>query len=224
LAPTLISAHGKVAAVVGDAGGNGTALGIQGGIVPGPGKNKVTEVDTTVFGKTNIATNGLGKTTGQGKNTVAMVVATMDQSGATLPQVSDGGSISGTFHVVTTDGAGPVQAMIDTTGTGAFASGVQANVVTDVPGNKGNIKPSGKVPRGLSFVALRARNLVARASNVNMDFPIDIAVPAGTTCTGSMAGLQNVCLMKIANSNNAGPFGGVIAFQMAGTAAGNTTA
>ncbi len=33
----------------GDAGGNGTALGIQGGIVPGAGSNKVTEPDTTVF-------------------------------------------------------------------------------------------------------------------------------------------------------------------------------
>lgn len=224
LAPTLISAHGKVAAVAGDAGGNGTAIGIQGGVVPGPGRNKVTEVDTTVFAKTNIATNGLGKTTGQGKNTVAMVAATMDQSGATLPQVSDGGSINGTFHVVTTDGAGPVQAMIDTTGTGQFASGVKANVVTDVPGNKGNIKANGVVPRGLDFIALRARGLVKRAANVNMDFPINIRVPAGTTCTGEVAGVQNVCLMKIANSNNAGPFGGVIAFQMAGTATGNTTA
>lgn len=130
LAPTLISAHGKVAAVVGDAGGNGTAIGIQGGIVPGPGKNKVTEVDTTVFGKTNIATNGLGRTTGQGKNTVSMVAATMAQSGSTLPQVSDGGMVSGTYHIVTTDGAGPLMAMIDPTATGQFANGVQANVVT----------------------------------------------------------------------------------------------
>ncbi|KAL1602696.1 hypothetical protein SLS60_006116 [Paraconiothyrium brasiliense] len=226
LAPTLISAHGKVAAVAGDAGGNGTAIGIQGGIVPGPGKNKVTEVDTTVFGKTNIATNGLGKTQGQGQNKAAMVAATMDQSGATLPQVSDGGNITGTFHIVTTDGAGPIKAMIDPTATGQFADGVQANVVTDVPGNRGNIKANGNVPRGLSFWALRARGLVKRASNVNMDFPINIAVPAGTTCSGTVAGQQNVCFMKIANSNNAGPFGGVIAFQMAGSGAatGNTTA
>jgi hypothetical protein len=60
-----------------------------------------------------------------------------------------------------------------------------------------------------------------------MDFPINVAVPAGTTCSGTMAGQQNVCFMKIANSNNAGPFGGVIAFQMAGAggaAAGNGTA
>lgn len=49
-------------------------------------------------------------------------------------------------------------------------------------------------------------------------------MPAGTTCTGSMAGQENVCLVKIANSNNAGPFGGVIAIQMAGAAgASNST-
>lgn len=127
----LVSAHGKVAAVAGDAGGNGTALGIMGAIVPGPGKNKVTEVDTTVFGKTDIATDGLGKTNAGGKNQVDDVAGTMAQSGSTLPQVSSsGGTITGTFHIVTTDGAGPVSAMIDSSATGAFADGVKANVVT----------------------------------------------------------------------------------------------
>ncbi|KAF9697663.1 hypothetical protein EKO04_004036 [Ascochyta lentis] len=225
VAPTLIAAHGKIAAVQGDAGGNGTAIGIQGGIIPGPGKNKITEPDTTVFKKTDIATDGLGKTKGNGKNTVAMLADTMAQSGSTLPQVSDGGMITGTFHIVTTDGAGPVSAMIDPTGTGAFAAGVQANVMQDVPGKKGNIKPNGEVPRSLEYLALRARSLVKRASNVNQDYPIAIQVPPGMTCSGTAAGQKNVCFMKIANSNKAGPFGGVIAFQMTGgAAAGNTTA
>ncbi|KAJ4361722.1 hypothetical protein N0V95_001615 [Ascochyta clinopodiicola] len=223
VAPTLIAAHGKIAVVQGDAGGNGTAIGIQGGIIPGPGKNKVTEPDTTVFGKTNIATDGLGKTKGSGKNTVAMVADTMAQSGSTLPQVTDGGMITGTFHIVTTDGAGPVSAMIDPTGTGAFSAGVEATVMQDVPGNKGNIKANGQVPRSLEYWTLRARGLVKRASNVNQDYPIAIQVPAGTTCSGTAAGQQNVCFMKIANSNKAGPFGGVIAFQMAGGAAAGAT-
>ncbi|KAJ4309681.1 hypothetical protein N0V94_008808 [Neodidymelliopsis sp. IMI 364377] len=223
VAPALIAAHGKIAAVQGDAGGNGTAIGIQGGIIPGAGKNKVTEPDTTVFKKTDIATDGLGKTKGSGKNTVAMVADTMAQSGSTLPQVSDGGMITGTFHIVTTDGAGPVSAMIDPTASGAFSSGVQAAVMQDVPGNKGNIKANGQVPRGLGYWALQARGLVKRASNVNQDYPIAIQVPAGTTCSGTAAGQQNVCFMKIANSNKAGPFGGVIAFQMSGGGS-NTTA
>ncbi|KAF2466559.1 uncharacterized protein BDR25DRAFT_306080 [Lindgomyces ingoldianus] len=218
-ASPLVAAHGKVAVVQGNAGGNGTALGITGGIVPGTGRNRVTEVDTTVFGKTNIATNGLGRTTGGGQNKAADLSAAIAQSGSTLPQVSaSNGSITGTFHIVTTDGAGPVQAIIDPTATGQFSNGIQANVVTDVPGNNGNIKANGKVPR-----ALQALGLMKRAANVNMDFPINIAVPAGTSCTGAVAGQQNVCFMKIANANRAGPFGGVIAFQVAG-AATNTTA
>ena len=35
----LVSAHGKVAVVQGNAGGNGTALAIKGAIVPGTGPN-----------------------------------------------------------------------------------------------------------------------------------------------------------------------------------------
>ena len=41
------------------------------------------------------------------------------------------------------------------------------------------------------------------------------AVPDGTVCKGTINGIQNVCLVKIANSNKAGPFGGVVAIQMA---------
>jgi hypothetical protein len=99
---SLVSAHGKVASVTGDAGGNGTALGIIGGVVPGAGSNDVTEIDTTVFKKRKIATNGLGRTMNGGKNKAAMVHAAMAQSGDTLPQVSDGGYITGSFHIVTT--------------------------------------------------------------------------------------------------------------------------
>ena len=134
-ASSIVSAHGKVAAVKGDVGGNGTALGIQGGVVPGAGRNSKTEVDTTVFKSTNIATDGLGRTTGNGKNTVSMMADAMAASGSTLPQVSaNNGSVSGTFHIVTTDGAGPLKAMVDATGTGAFSSGTEAEVVTQVPG------------------------------------------------------------------------------------------
>lgn len=101
----LVAAHGKVAVITGDQGGNGTALGIQGGVVPGAGKNSVTEVDTTVFaGK---AANSCGKTTGNGTNSVSTgTVQAMQLSGSTLPQISSGGSITGQIHVVTSDGFG----------------------------------------------------------------------------------------------------------------------
>jgi hypothetical protein len=57
-------------------------------------------------------TNGLGKTKA-GPNTLAGMSAVTAQSGNTLAQVTDGGSISGTVHIVTTDGAGYVQLYIN---------------------------------------------------------------------------------------------------------------
>jgi len=222
----LVAAHGKIAVMTGDAGGNTTGLGIQGGVVPGPGKNKVTEVDTTVFNSKNAATDGLGKTS-VGPNTMADMTSVMAQSGSTLPQVSDGGSLSGTLHIVTTDGAGPYTAIVDPTATGAFSQGTQAKVTTQVPGTKGNI--AAPKQRSIMMRSLVNMGIVKRASNVNEDYPIAIQMPAGMTCTGTVAGQQNVCLVKIANPSGAGPFGGVVAMQMAGAGAGaasasNTTA
>lgn len=214
----LVAAHGKVAVITGDAGGNTTALAIQGGIVPGPGKNSVTEVDTTVFRKTNILSDGLGRTTGQGANKLAMLAQAMALSGATLPQVSANGTLSGVFHVVTTDGAGPVRAVLDPTGTGAFSRGTLLETLTQVPGRHGNIAAPQQQRRSLHMRALAAAGLVRRAANVNEDFPVAFAVPAGTTCSGTVNGIANVCLVKIANSNKAGPFGGVVAVQMASQA------
>lgn len=43
----LAAAHGKVAQMQGDVSGNTTGLAIQGGVVPGPGKNKVVSGDET---------------------------------------------------------------------------------------------------------------------------------------------------------------------------------
>ncbi|RDL39781.1 Uncharacterized protein BP5553_04121 [Venustampulla echinocandica] len=219
VASPLVAAHGKVAVMTGDAGGNTTALGIQGGVVPGPGKNKVTEVDTTVFKSNKAASDGLGKTSA-GPNTLADMTSVMAQSGDTLPQVSPGGSLSGTVHIVTTDGAGPYTAVIDPTGTGAFASGTEATVTQQVPGKKGNIA----APKQRSLIArtLVKMGIMKRASNVNEDFPFAATIPAGTTCTGTVGGQNNVCLAKIVNPSNAGPFGGVVAFQMTGAGGAST--
>ncbi|KAG5985857.1 hypothetical protein E4U43_005832 [Claviceps pusilla] len=83
--------------------------------------------------------------------------------------------------------------------------------MTQVPGKKGYIKPN-KDMTGAG--GSRTRRLDKRAANVNMDFPLKVAIPAGTTCQGSVAGISDVCLLKLANPSRAGPFGGVIAFQM----------
>ncbi|KAH8672541.1 hypothetical protein BGZ60DRAFT_526852 [Tricladium varicosporioides] len=216
VASPLVAAHGKIAVMTGDAGGNTTGLGIQGGVVPGPGKNSVTEVDTTVFKSKAAATDGLGKTKA-GANTLAGMSAVMAQSGTTLPQVSPGGTLSGTVHIVTTDGAGPYTAIVDPTGTGAFSTGTKATVTQQVPGKNGNIA----APKQRSFIprTLVKMGLMKRASNVNEDYPIAMTIPADTKCTGTVGGQSNVCLVKIVNPSGAGPFGGVVAMQMAGTAA-----
>lgn len=140
------------------------------------------------------------------------------QAGTTLPQVNS--TLSGTWHVVTSDGFGQVFAVLDPTATGAFANGVPLTTTLDVPGNNGN-PPRGNNKYKKSVLRRLAEStgiIAKRATNVNEDFPMTFSVPAGTACTGTVGDQSNVCLVKIANKNGAGPFGGVVAIQMAGAA------
>lgn len=227
-AVSLVSAHGNIQVVTGDKGGNGTALGIQGGAVARFGKNAATEKDTTVFGgnANKPLADGLGKTTDTGALKVANLKSAMALSGDTLPQVSDDGTgtITGTWRIVTSDGTannaqGDLFAVIDSTGTGKYSTGTQLTATSNMVGNgKGNV-----VQR-----ALRAVGIQRRATNVGADAAFSVKIPAGTKCTGTDAttGATNFCLLKVANNNGAGPFGGNVAFQIAGAggAAANTTA
>ncbi|KAH8648553.1 hypothetical protein BX600DRAFT_475435 [Xylariales sp. PMI_506] len=225
-AASMVSAHGNVQVVTGDQGGNGTALGIKGASVARFGANAATEKDTTVFGgKANDPTSdGLGKTTANGALKVADLADAMALSGSTLPQVSgDGtGTITGTWRIVTSDGTandkeGNLFAVIDPTGTGAYSTGTQLVATSSMVGNgKGNV-----VQRALAAIGIQRR-----ATNVGADAAFSVKIPAGTTCTGSDAtsGQTNFCLLKVANNNNAGPFGGSVAFQIAGTSNTNATA
>ncbi|KAK3298825.1 uncharacterized protein B0H64DRAFT_429951 [Chaetomium fimeti] len=281
---TLVSAHGKVIVVTGNAGGNGTALGILGGVVPNaspnlrvrlpapspsqPHKppsyptglpsaptndnnnnnNKNTESDTTVFDDADLFTDGLGRTAASGPNTIAMLVHAMHLSGTTLPQITPGGNLSGTFFVITTAGAGPIHAVLDPTATGKFSAGVRLPVVEQIPGSGGGGNGSGEegaegntaaeAEAGGEFVsssrkpvlpkvAVKRRSLWARVvgavgvwrrgvpDKVNQGFEFVFAIPANTTCTGVVASMTGVCLVKIANGNETGPFGGVVPVQMA---------
>lgn len=93
--------------------------------------------------------------------------AAMTLSGSTLPQIgTDKASISGTYHIVTSDGAGPLTAFVDTTGQGDFSKAVRAKVTKQVPGNNGNIKKSSKRWEDLMVRA----GLSKRATNINEDF------------------------------------------------------
>ncbi|KAI0423022.1 hypothetical protein F5X98DRAFT_323565 [Xylaria grammica] len=223
-AANLVCAHGNIQSVTGDRGGNGTALGIKGAVVPRFGKNDDTESDTTVFGgnANNPATNGLGKTTDNGELKVSDLADAMALSGNTLPQVSgDGtGTITGSWRIVTSDGTannkrGELFAVVDTTGTGQYKDGTQLTATSDMVGHRGNV-----VQR-----ALQAIGIQKRATNVGADATFSVKIPAGITCTGSdsTSGQSNFCLLKVANNNNNGPFGGNIAFQIA-HCSGNTTA
>jgi hypothetical protein len=84
---TMVSAHGKVAVVTGNLGGNGTALGIKGAVMPGPGPNYETEVNTTVFWSKDIATDNNIRYTEDGSrnNQLSDLTQAMALSGSTLP-------------------------------------------------------------------------------------------------------------------------------------------
>lgn len=166
----LVSAHGKVAVVTGDLGGNGTALGIRGAVVPLTGTNDKTEVDTTVFWSKNIKTDDdLGYTDEAGNNKLTDLATAMSASGSTLPQVSSGGSVNGTYTIVTTDGAGPLEALIDESATGKWSTSKSASVTTQPPGSNGNIAASGK--RSIWTRSLEKMGLISkRAENVGKDY------------------------------------------------------
>lgn len=180
-APIMVSAHGKISLVTGDLGGNGTGLGIQGAVVPGMGPNYKTEVDTTVFWSKDISTdNDIGFTeSGSGNNQLTDITDAMAQSGSTLPQVSSsGGSINTTWHVVTDDGCGPVEALIDESASGKWSTAKSAAVTTDMPGSAGDCpsdlaNDSGnenKVRRALRRGLEKMGLISKRAANVDKDF------------------------------------------------------
>lgn len=128
-------------------------------------------------------------------------MAAMALSGSTLPQVNQGGSVSGTLHIVTSDGAGPYKALLDTTGTGDFTNALQMEVTQQVPGKNGNINKGDK--RRWVGILQRA-GIFRRASNINEDHPFKVVMPAGATCNGTVAGQKNVCIVKLVNPSNAG--------------------
>jgi len=100
----LVSAHGKILSVTGNAGGNGTALGIRGGIVPSSGGNALTEVDVTIFEQRKVECDGFGRTPKFGQNKAEDLKRAMELSGEQLPQVKlgeNGGSVEGRWRVVT---------------------------------------------------------------------------------------------------------------------------
>jgi hypothetical protein len=132
-----------------------------------------------------------GTKTPKGTKEAAVQAATGAASSDGLPTTSDDGTLKMTFHQVNQDGAGPLTAAVDATSGGTDPAAFKtAQVTTNVP--------------GLGFGGLSGAS--------TMDFPVEIQMPAGMTCQGSVGGATGVCIARLQNSALAGPFGGSVAF------------
>ncbi|KAF3022586.1 hypothetical protein E8E14_013438 [Neopestalotiopsis sp. 37M] len=229
----LVAGHGKVTVFSGDKGGNGTALGIKGASIANVGQDYQTEPDTTIFWSKDINTDDDFGFTQSSNGNLGMtnLDAAMAQAGTTLPQISSsGGSINATLHVVTSDGAGPFVAIVDPTASGKFSNATDMEVTAQVPGEGGWIDTTPS-EAALSFgdgktVVRRASRTIGNkkatrtaakrqtATLVDKDYNLQIAMPAGTTCTGTYNGMSGLCAVKISNNNENGPFGAVMIVQM----------
>lgn len=188
-AADLVAGHGAIIAATGNAGGSGSAIGIDPNTPRDGTRRNPFQMDSTRF--RGAAADTFGETVGAGTNNLeAGTKKVMELSGDKLPQVTPGGSIDMTLHQVNADGAGPYSCSINADGTGATWTDIQ--VTTQVPGT----------------------NSRSRAG-ATTDFPLAAAIPAGQTCTGTVAGESNVCLVRCENGARAGPFGGIVPVQMA---------
>ncbi|KAG4264742.1 hypothetical protein FPRO03_00026 [Fusarium proliferatum] len=190
VAADLTAAHSVITNAVGDAGGSGMALGVDTSTPRDGTRRRPFQTDATRF--RGSAADTVGETLAGGDNQIEQgTLDIMEETGSQLPQVNPGGSLEMTVHQVNSDGAGPYTCMINADGTGTSWDNIQ--VTTNVEGNE------------------RGRNRDGEMG----DFPLVASIPAGQSCTGSVAGEENVCLVRCQNPARAGPFGGVIPVQMA---------
>ncbi|KAG5762417.1 hypothetical protein H9Q72_009479 [Fusarium xylarioides] len=190
IAADLAVAHSVITNAVGDAGGSGMALGVDTSTPRDGTRRRPFQTDATRF--RGSAADTVGETLAGGDNQIEQgTLDIMEETGSQLPQVNPGGSLEMTVHQVNSDGAGPYTCMINADGTGTSWDNIQ--VTTNVEGND------------------RGRNRDGEMG----DFPLVASIPAGQDCTGTVAGEENVCLVRCQNPARAGPFGGVIPVQMA---------
>ncbi|KAK3068278.1 hypothetical protein LTS18_000730, partial [Coniosporium uncinatum] len=167
-ASQLVAGHGAIIKAVGDMGGMGSAIGVDAATPRDGTRRNPFQQDTTRF-KGNAAAT-CGETLAAGDNDIqAGTKAVMAAMGGALPQVSSGGQVMMTLHQVNGDGAGPYTCMMSADATGA--DWTQMQVTQNVPGRRGNERDGAMT-----------------------DFPLNAAMPAGATCTGTVAGQQNVCM------------------------------
>ncbi|KYK57476.1 hypothetical protein DCS_04486 [Drechmeria coniospora] len=194
LAAELASAHGGIIRAVGENNTEGMALGIVTSTDRTGTRRNPFQQDSTRF--RGDAAESVGETLGGGTNDVESgTSAIMAETGGQLPVVRAGGELEMTLHQVNADGAGPYTCMINDDGTAKSWQNIQ--VTQNVAGND------------------RGRNRNGNAS----DHPLNVRIPADQQCTGTVAGMSNVCMVRCQNPARAGPFGGVVPVQMAAAAA-----
>ncbi|KAI4603624.1 hypothetical protein KJ359_003440 [Pestalotiopsis sp. 9143b] len=187
----LVAGHGAIIKAVGDAGGSGSALGVDSTTPRDGTKRNPFQQDSTRFKGDQADT--FGETVGAGNNNLETgTKAIMAESGDQLPQVTPGGEVTMTLHQVNADGGGPYTCMMSSDATGAQWTDIQ--VTQSPPGQNSRFK-----------------------DGAMSDFPMKAAMPADASCTGTVAGQDNVCLVRCQNAARAGPFGGVVPVQMANT-------
>ncbi|SZF02778.1 unnamed protein product [Blumeria hordei] len=163
----------------------------------GGGGNATATKEAREVHAANVLRRSLGERAANGgtktpKGTLETGVKAAAGAGAAsgMPTCSDDGKVKMTYHQINQDGAGPLTAMVDATSGGtdpaAFKS---AEVTQNVPGIGIG---------GLSAAAV-------------MDFPVEVQMPAGMTCSGTVGDAQNVCIVRMQNAAAAGPFGGSVA-------------
>ncbi|OAA48808.1 cell surface protein (Mas1) [Cordyceps fumosorosea ARSEF 2679] len=108
-----------------------------------------------------------------------------------MPTSNDNGEVSLIYRQVNQDGAGPLTAAIDPT------SG----------GKDGSAFKSASMPLNMPGVGISGLSVAT-----NTDYPITVKMPQGMTCEGEIAGVKNVCVVRVRNQAFAGPFGGAAAF------------
>ncbi|CAN8102569.1 unnamed protein product [Discula destructiva] len=192
----LVAGHAAIIAATAPGGGSAMALGIDSATPRDGTRRNPFQQDSTRFKGDNADT--VGQTVGGGENDLeAGTQAIMAETGDMLPQVTPGGPVEMTIHQVNGDGAGPYECMVNADGTAQTWQPI--DVTTNVPGQNGRNR-----------------------DGATTDFPLNAELPANQNCTGTVAGQENVCLVRCQNPANAGPFGGVIPVQMSN--ANNTAA
>ncbi|KHJ34824.1 hypothetical protein EV44_g0388 [Erysiphe necator] len=133
----LAAGHGAIIKAVGDMGGNGSALGIDGATPRDGSTRNPFQADSTRFKNNNA--DACGETIGAGPNEPAKQMAKLVKESNGMPMISAGGMVMMTLHQVNGDGAGPYSCMIDSTGTGT-GGWTKMEVATNIPGKNSRSK------------------------------------------------------------------------------------